>query len=397
MNTRVAHLTSVHQPHDTRILHKQCRSLAEAGYDVSLIAPHTTNEQLHGVSIRAVAKPRGRANRLLQTRRAVLQAAIELDAAIYHFHDPELIPVGLKLGRLGKRVVYDVHEDYPKQVLSKHWIPRPMRGVTSRMLGRLEARAARRFAGVVAATPTIAKRFPCERTITVNNYPVLDGNLEPSPAITSNPSQFKVAYIGGITEPRGVFDLLDMLVETGDPAGVRLELAGKFSPASLEQQARDHAGWPMVDFHGWQGRAEILKLLAGAQVGVVPLHALPRFVDSQPVKLFEYMAAGLPVIASDFPLWRTIIDSCKCGLLVQPNDPHALVSAVRWLQDHPAESREMGARGRLAVETQYNWRHEADKLVAFYERILHEDCHHRRRAATVRQNGDRQSTDRRVA
>ena len=397
MKTKVAHLSSVHQPLDTRIFHKQCRSLCEADYAVTLVVPHSNSETCQGVAIRGIDEPTSRANRLLRTRRKVLHAAIAEDAAVYHFHDPELIPVGLKLRRMGKRVIYDVHEDYPKQVLTKHWIPGPMRGVTSRMLGRLEAHAARKFDGIVAATPTIAARFPGERTITVNNYPLLerDEAIE-RPAPPANDA-FNIAYIGGITRQRGMFDLLEMLAQLGADSQARLALAGKFSPAALEHDARAHVGWPMVNFHGWQSRAEVLRLLANSHVGVVPLHALPRFVDSQPVKLFEYMAAGLPVVASDFPLWRQIIDSSECGLLVPPSNPQALAEAMRWLQAHPEQAHAMGARGRAAVRNQYNWQCEADKLTAFYERILHEDCHHRRRPTAVCENGDRQSANRRVA
>jgi hypothetical protein len=106
------------------------------------------------------------------------------------------------------------------------------------------------------------------------------------------------------------------------------------------------------------------------RVGLVILHPNINYVQSQPVKLFEYMAAGLPVIASDFPLWREIIDGAKCGLLVDPFDVKGIAEAITWLLEHPHEAELMGKRGQEAVYQKFNWNTEADKLIACYNELI---------------------------
>jgi glycosyltransferase involved in cell wall biosynthesis len=129
-------------------------------------------------------------------------------------------------------------------------------------------------------------------------------------------------------------------------------------------------GWARVDFHGWADRPAVARILASCRGGLVLFHPEPNHVTAQPNKMFEYMAAGLPVIASDFPLWREIVDGAGCGLLVDPMDPAAIARAMQWIIDHPEEAAEMGRRGRAAVEHTYNWEAESTKLIELYRRLL---------------------------
>ncbi|MGQ9498496.1 MAG: glycosyltransferase, partial [Desulfotomaculales bacterium] len=151
--------------------------------------------------------------------------------------------------------------------------------------------------------------------------------------------------------------------------GVRLVLAGKFVPPFLEDEVRQLPGWERVDFRGWQDRAAVARLLGEARAGLVVLYPEPNYVEAQPNKLFEYMSAGLPVIASDFPLWRDIVEEAGCGLLVDPLDPAAIAQAIQWILEHPKEAEAMGRRGQKAVFDRYNWDTEAAKLLAFYRRL----------------------------
>ncbi|MEQ9010061.1 MAG: glycosyltransferase family 4 protein [Algiphilus sp.] len=291
--------------------------------------------------------------------------------AVAHFHDPELIPVGLALKLFGIKVIYDVHEDVPRQILRKHWIPALLRRPIAWAASFTEWIGARVFDAIVPATPKIAERFPAAKTVVVQNFPILDELVVPDPQpYAARASAF--AYVGGITRERGIMEMLHAMKSLPANQGARLELAGAFTPANLEEEARASGGWARVRFHGWADRPTVARLLGGCRAGFILLHPNGRYEDSYPVKMFEYMAAGLPVITSDFPLWRHIVEGAGCGLLVDPLDPQAIADAMQWILDHPAEAEEMGRRGRQAVVEKYNWEAESRKLIALYERLLFE-------------------------
>lgn len=365
---KVVHLTSVHIPFDTRIFYKECRSLVGAGYAVTLIAPYNWDEEQEGVRIRAVPKPKGRRERMTRSVWQAYRAALAEKADVYHFHDPELIPVGLLLKLRGRRVVYDVHEDLPKQILSKEWIPRPLRRLVAGMAWVAEKMASRAFDGIVAATPAIARRFSKHRTVVVQNFPILNELVTPESVPYRN-RPAKIVYVGGITAIRGIREMVQALSLLPESLNARLVLAGEFSPPSLEAEVHSMPGWKRVEFLGWQDRASVARLLGEARVGLVILHPRPNYLDAWPVKLFEYMSAGIPVIASDFLLWREIVEREQCGLLVDPLDPKAIAKAIQWILEHHDEAEAMGRRGQKAVFERYNWDTEAAKLIALYRRL----------------------------
>jgi glycosyltransferase involved in cell wall biosynthesis len=299
----------------------------------------------------------------------VFARAIAQHGILYHFHDPELIPVGLVLRALGKRVVYDVHEDLPRQILSKYWIPPILRGVVAKTAALAEWVAGKAMSGIVAATPAIARRFPPHKTVVVQNFPLLFEFAHGEEAPYSSRPML-IAYVGGITAIRGAVEMVRAMEHLPEDPGARLVLAGTFSPPELEAEVRKLPGWRHVDFLGWQARSGVSHLLASSRVGLVLFHPEPNHLEAQPNKLFEYMAAGIPVVASNFPLWREIVEGEKCGLTVDPLDPKAIAEAIRWLLEHPEEAEEMGKRGRRAVVEKYNWEREAEKLLDLYRKLL---------------------------
>lgn len=369
--TRVVHLTSVHPPFDTRIFIKECCSLALAGYEVVLVAVHEKDEVRDAVRIRSIPRPGNRIERMMFTAFRVLRAALRERGALYHFHDPELIPVGLILKLLGKRVVYDVHEDLPRQILSKFWIPFPLRKLTSLIASMVEWMAARIFDAIVTVTPHIAQRFPPRKTIIVRNYPIAGEFVEShSPPITERP--FRIAYVGSIAEIRGIREMVTAVEKLPESLHPKLILGGRFESDALLREIQSYRGWERVDYRGWQNREQVAQILGSAWVGLVVLHPVINYLTALPVKMFEYMAAGLPVIASDFPVYREIVAGANCGLLVDPANPDAIADAILWLSQHPTEAQEMGQRGREAVLRQYNWDAEKEALLEVYRRLLGE-------------------------
>ncbi|MFB0562299.1 MAG: glycosyltransferase family 4 protein [Candidatus Lokiarchaeia archaeon] len=362
-------MTTVHPLFDVRIFQKQAKTLAGAGHDVSLIVQHSKDETIDGIKVIALSKPKNRFFRVFFLTTRAYRVAVKRNADIYYLHDPELVPVGILLKFHSKRVVYDVHEDSPAAVLSKLWIYPWLRYIVAKSVAFVEKIGMMFFDGIVTATPVIAERFPTSKTITVQNFPILNE------LVLDNPTPYKerkqiVAYVGNISELRGAKTMVEAVGLLPEHLGAQLWLAGVFSPANLGNELKYLCGWKRVEFRGWQSRKDLAVMLAQVRIGLVLFHKEPNYVPAYPTKLFEYMSAGIPVIASDFPIWREIVEGVGCGMLVDPSNPKAIAGAIQWLLEHPEEAEAMGGRGQAAVREWYNWDNESKKLLGFCKNIL---------------------------
>jgi glycosyltransferase involved in cell wall biosynthesis len=368
---KIVHLTSVHTPFDVRVFHKECKSLAQSGKHVVLIVPHDRDEVVDSVEVKGIRISGGRFVRMTRTAWSLYREALRQNGDVYHFHDPELIPLGLLLAARGKTVVYDIHEDAPADILHKDYIPRPLRLPLTWSVRKLEDAACRRFSGLIAATPTIATRFHSinPNTVVVHNFPMLD-EIAPNAPVPWKERPPAVAYIGSISERRGIREILQALALLPSDNPAQMMLAGPFSPAELRTDLMRLPVWARVKYLRVLDRPSVASLLSRVRVGLLMLQPEPNFCNAMPIKLFEYMAAGIPVIASDFPLWRQIIGEAGCGLLVDPQDPHAIARGMEYMLNHDAEAEAMGRRGRQAACELYNWTSEERVLLKFYSELL---------------------------
>jgi glycosyltransferase involved in cell wall biosynthesis len=340
-----------------------------AGYDTSLVLAYDGNAVINGIKVVGVPQIHGRVKRICILPWKVYWAALKEGADVYHFHDAELLPIGLLLKRQGKRVVYDAHEDLPRTFLAKEYLKKWTRRPLMKIAERFEMFAARRFDAIVAATPVIGNRFlSCNpQTVVVNNFPMLDeivpGDMRPWSA-----RQDWAVYLGSLTRDRGAVELVEAMSLMPADLRATLKIAGLFNAPTLHSELQSLPGWKRVDWLGYLSRAGVAQLLANCRVGIVVLGAEQAFMESQPVKLFEYMAAGLPVVASDFRRWRRVVDGC--GLMVNPNSPSEIAFAIEYLLRHPLEAEEMGKKGRAAVERFYNWKTEESKLIRLYASLV---------------------------
>lgn len=363
---RVCIVTSVHAPFDSRIFHKQARSLVKAGYEVSIVAQHNKEEVVKGIRIVPLPRRRSRWRRVLGTFR-VFRVAHSQRADVYHFHDPELLPVGFLLTIVTKaRVIYDVHEDYREQILSKHWIPRMLRRPVSLIFGLLEDRVSRRLDLVVTATEGISRRFGKEAVV-VMNYPLLE-RFQASRTASSGSPVF--IYVGSLTEIRGISEVVQAMACLDRPEDAKLRLYGTFSPESYGDTVRALSGSERTECMGWVAPEDAWSLMTQATAGIVCSHPLKSHLDSMPVKMFEYMAAGIPVIASNFPLWVELIEGDGCGITVDPLQPRDIARAIQYFIDYPDVARKMGENARRAALEKYSWESEQEKLLAVYADLV---------------------------
>lgn len=369
---RIVHISTVHRPFDIRIFYKECKTLVAAGYEVHLLVPNHPNTQLEGVFFHGIDKVTNlpRLQRTWRRLKSAYQLAAGLKAEIYHFHDPELIPVGILLKRLGAKVIYDVHEDAAIEALSIHKNYPLIGWLKFGIWSLLEAIAKIILDAFICVTPKIAEKFPENKTTIVRNFPL----IEEMQTIEANCQAYylrenNIIYAGGISKIRAIKEMVSGMAILPKTLTAKLILLGEFSSIELQNEIQKIPGWHRIEFLGWQSRDDLLNYLGRSKVGLVIFYPERDHLQALPNKLFEYMAAGIPAIASDFPLWRELVAKIGCGLLVDPLNPKEISQAIKYILEHPQEAEIMGKRGREAVYSQYNWEIESNKLLELYDRL----------------------------
>lgn len=364
---RVTHFSTVHNANDTRIIDKECLSLVQAGYDVTFVARYDMREMKYGVLIIPLESPKNIVDRLFLSTIKIFRIIRQTNADLYHFHDPELIPVGLLLKALGNKVIYDVHEDYEEFFKARDWLTPFLKKAFSFFWWQFEKFSCYFFDYIIVVAQNWRDKFPQKNAEVISNVPPLRFITDHSPR--KNKDVFKLVYVGTLDKFRGIDIAIDSLPFI-TKMKVELHIMGALkNPAQLDLFNRQ----PQVRYHGRVPWHKLREALDGADAGLLLLRPDSLNLNTSGennTKLFEYMSAGVPVIFSDFPRLRAFIDGLGAGLAVDPTNPRKIAEAVEFLYENPAIRKEMGANGIKAVIEQYNWEAQEEKLLKVYEYVL---------------------------
>ncbi len=363
MTFDVVMLTSAHSATDDRIFYREAKTLSEAGYSLAVVGKHSQSGIIDGIHVHALRTARNRTLRFLLNI-DILRAALRLNATLFIIHDPELIGIALILRLLGRKVIYDVHENLPAQVLQKDWIARPFRWALAPSAAGVEWFAARTLSGIIATVPAIQRRFPSEKTVLVRNFPTRSAlaTLAEGPPLAERKNV--VIYTGGLSRVRGICELVDAFRALED---AELWLVGEFDDPAFRTEVLSSLP-PNASWLGWRPHPEVLKLYRLAKLGAVLLHATPNHRCALPVKMFEYYGAGLPVIASDFPEYEELVRGC--GVQVDPRNVAEIRKSIVELLGDKAALTEMSVQARRRAMTEFNWESEGARLVSFCSRFI---------------------------
>ncbi|SFR12093.1 glycosyltransferase [Desulfoscipio geothermicus] len=368
-------IMTVHRWDDPRIYYKQAHSLARK-YRVELHAPGTGKPfEREGVRVVPLPQYGNRYFRPLNWVR-LFYRGWRTRAKIIHLHDPELLPLGFIIKILfKKKIIYDVHENFAATMEYKTWVPACMRPVSATILGGAEKWFARRVDALVLAVPFLKELFAgCAMPKTVVcNYPLL--NQIPGPREHKRTNIYKIIYAGGISKPRGAVQMVRALSRVNwQGKDFRLYLVGPCQPHSFRKELIDLAvGLGMADkmvFTGLLPLEEVYKHYSDADLGLSLLHPEKNYINSLATKIFDYMAAGLPVVASNFPHWIELVEGNKCGVNVNPVDEIAIARNIEILIHDINRRNTMGINGYRAFILKYNWRTEERKLLSLYDNLL---------------------------
>lgn len=362
--------SSVHVWNDTRIFYKEAMTLADAGFEVDFYAIDNGMEVVNhpGLRVHLLPASQSRFARPLRWRK-LYQIAKASDAMYYHIHDPELL---LLLPKLRKKkpdavLTYDMHENFPADIETKTWIPAFLRKPLQKWVLRMEKRTMACCDHIIFAEESYLENYEhiTSKKTTIYNYPTY---MEAIPK-SSSESQFTLIYVGSITEDRGVFEMLELIrqLQEKHPEAYCLKLLGPMTNSleiKVQAYINQHQLETAVQVYGRVPYPEIWKAYAESDLGLCLLHPIPNYLHSMATKLYEYMAASLPILASDFPDWENFIAKHQSGTVSSPFDTEKLIREVEKRAANPRFYAKEGERGRLAYEQEYHWGIEAQKMLS---------------------------------
>ena len=362
-------MSSVHPWDDSRIFYKQATSLTSE-YDVELHAVGDFKSRtVQGVKVYGLPSRRRLARPLNWCM--LFFRVLKSKAKLVHFHDPELLPLGFVLKLFGRKVIYDIHEDFPAAIYSKKWIKG--RKVVARWADRMEKFLSGKMNALIFAEQYYKENFTEVKVpkADILNYPIFSGL-----PISQRPDDvFNLIYAGDITEIRGALSMIEAVGYLAQPLQeqIHLFLVGAISPsllARIQTLAEERGIGDRVTATGRVTLREVYTLYGQAHLGLALLHPEPNYLRSLATKIFEYMSVGIPVVASNFPLWRELVEGNQCGLTADPLNPRDAATKIEQILLDPELRNEMSQNGFAAFQKKYQWAVEESKLLALYSKVL---------------------------
>jgi len=366
--TKICHLTSVHKRYDSRIFRKECKSLSNAGYEVSLIvADNEGNEEVGGISIYDVGKEKARISRFVRTIKKIKKLALELNCDVYHFHDPELLMVGLKLKRCGKKVIWDMHENLPADIMQKKYIPFFLRLLITFIFKQFEKYTVKKVDAVICTRDSVIERLNGinQNMLLINNFPLVNYKIE-----KRETSERLICFAGAIVpnyQHKEIIQALEGL------ENVKYLMAGPANEKYLKE-LKALNGWNKVEYLGEISFEEVKQMYSKSNIGVV-IHKYTPNMDWEMgnfalTKIFEVLLWGIPIVCTKYKLWEdTIFSRADCGIRIIPTDKNAIRNALKYLLNNPKEAINMGKVGRDIVLNYFNWTSQEEKLIDLYKKI----------------------------
>lgn len=368
--------SSVHVWSDTRIFFKEVSTLSASDYSIDLYAVsdkknNTEIELPENVNL-TIFSLGGKIKRP-QRWKILYKEALASNALYYHFHDPELLFLipKIKKNKPTCKIIYDMHENFPKMLTTKEWIPRFIRIPTSKIAQNLEKKWLPMCDAVVFAESSYKNDYSylnieqCD----LLNYPTKQDKLTKEKS-----SSYTFIYVGDLVEDRGLFEMLSLIksLKLRGHNKVQLKLIGPMQDqlkVKVTAFISENNLFDNVIVYGRLPYSQIWKHYANSNVGLCLLHPIPNYLNSLATKLFEYMAAGLPILATNIPDWVELISSTETGYTTNIDNVMEIANLAEIMMSNEKECEKFARNGRYFHENKFNWQSESEKLINLYDKL----------------------------
>jgi len=369
LSNKILHITTVHPRRDTRIFYRECKTIGDEGHDIILIVADGKGDEFNeGVQVYDIGKENSRIVNFFKSFGKLKKKIRKIAPDIVHFHDPELMFLGKSISRMGIPVVFDIHENVSAQILDKDYIPKFLRKFVSYFYRKVEINIIKAFHLIIAEhSYEDVYQGKGKSLTTLLNLP---DSSHFNPYINLNRTGNEVFYIGAITQERGLGVTLESLkILKQRNVDFFMHFIGR-APDEIQKLEQFEEIKNNIKFYGRMDSKKGFEISKNCVVGLSVLKPIKNYVGSYSTKIFEYMAIGLPVITSNFPLYKGVVEKYNCGFCIDPYSSIELADKIEEIIKNPSYAQSLGSNGLNAVKQNFNWSNEKNKLVELYKQIL---------------------------